>query len=284
MTEAALLEDRPMTDLTAWRDATADLRARLYKDAAEDAERKLRKSRGSKKWTATQDQKVANAAKGHVVRKLAALAQYNGVRNPIHDDPEWGPNAGVQIDGSVADLAAWLAEQTWSDFAQSLAEQFSRTGKLSDKQVASGTSMRTKVEARNKAKAEAPKPKPVISSNVTGIDLAELPSGYYAVPNGDTRLKVRISRPGTASKWHGWTFVNDGAAYGERRDYGRQAPSGLYQGQIEDQLRAIVADPQEAMAAYGRLTGKCGNCHRLLEDEVSIERGIGPVCWGKLGY
>lgn len=114
------------------------------------------------------------------------------------------------------------------------------------------------------------------------LDLSGLPAGMYAVPGGDTRLKVRVSVPGERSKWNGWIFVNDGAEYGAGTKYGSQRPGELYRGQIVEQLRAIVADPRAAAAAYGQLTGKCGLCGRQLEDEESVARGIGPICAEKL--
>ena len=170
----------------------------------------------------------------------------------------------------LSNLADWLAEQTWSDFAQSLAEQFYRRGSLSPKQIDAAQRMRAKVEARRQDS----------KTRESDIDLSDLPSGYYAVPNGETRLKVRVSRPTKASSWYGWVFVSDGAAYGERTNYGRQneAEGKLYSGKIQDQLRAILADPLEALTAYGKLTGTCGACGRMLEDEESVALGIGPIC------
>jgi hypothetical protein len=114
------------------------------------------------------------------------------------------------------------------------------------------------------------------------LDISEL-KGYYAVPDGDTRLKICVRKPGKNSRWLGWTFVDDGAAYGCRKTYGKQAPDGLYKGDIQDQLKAILADPFEAQVAYGKLTGTCGTCGRILEDEESVAAGIGPICAAKFG-
>lgn len=113
------------------------------------------------------------------------------------------------------------------------------------------------------------------------IDLSKLPSGTYAVPNGETRLKVRVKRPGQHSNWHGFIFVDDGAAYGQGQRYGKQAPGRMYEGKIKEQLRAILANPYEAATAYGKLTGTCCVCGRHLEDEVSVREGIGPICAGR---
>lgn len=118
---------------------------------------------------------------------------------------------------------------------------------------------------------------------VAGLDLTGLPAGTYAVPGGDTRLKVEIDKP-EKGKWAGWVFVKDGAVYGQGQRYGSQRPGAAYKGQIEDALRAIVADPAGAMAAYGHLTGTCGICHAPLEREESIARGMGPVCARKFAW
>lgn len=113
-----------------------------------------------------------------------------------------------------------------------------------------------------------------------GLDLRAIPSGRYAVPGGDTRLKVRIDVV-TEGKWAGWVFVKDAAEYGQGRKYGSQRPGQTYRGEIEAALRVIAADPREASAAYGRLVGACGVCGRHLEDAESVARGIGPICAGK---
>ena len=132
--------------------------------------------------------------------------------------------------------------------------------------------------ARNAATAAAP-----VAPTTSGLDLTGLISGMYAVPNGDTRLKLQIDVV-TKGKWAGWVFVKDGAVYGEGQRYGSQKPGFSYKGAVEDALRAIVADPQAAMAAYGHLTSTCGMCRRPLEDADSVARGIGPVCARKAGW
>lgn len=115
------------------------------------------------------------------------------------------------------------------------------------------------------------------------LDLSELPEGRYAVPGGETRLKVQIDRPKTG-RWAGWTFVRDAAEYGRGQRYGRQSPGGTYRGDIAEALAAIVSDPPAASAAYGHLVGRCGVCGRRLEHPDSVARGIGPVCAERLSW
>lgn len=110
-----------------------------------------------------------------------------------------------------------------------------------------------------------------------GLDLSSVPSGYYAVPGGDTRLKIKIDNV-TEGRWAGYIFVRDAAAYGHGQRYGCQRPGQRYVGDITGQLAAIIANPRAASARYGQLTSTCGVCGRALEDKESVARGIGPVC------
>lgn len=126
---------------------------------------------------------------------------------------------------------------------------------------------------------------PVVAEGpVEGLDLSPLEAMTsrglirLAVPGGDTRLKVRV-------KFHksGTIYVDDGAVYGEGQTYGSQRPGQAYRGKLVEQLTAILADPKAAAIRYSELTGSCACCGRAIENEASVERGMGPVCWSKLG-
>ena len=110
-----------------------------------------------------------------------------------------------------------------------------------------------------------------------GLDLSSVPSGRYAVPGGDTRLKVKIDNVATG-KWAGWVFVKDAAEYGQGRKYGSQRPGATYRGDIEAELRIIAADIAAAAATYGHLTSTCSFCARPLEDARSVAAGYGETC------
>lgn len=98
----------------------------------------------------------------------------------------------------------------------------------------------------------------------------------FGVPGVDTRLKVQIQ-----FNKNGVIYVTDGAEYGQRTDYGQQH-GDTYRGKIEQQLLAILADPKAAAIKYTELVGRCACCNRKLEAGESVERGLGPVCWGRL--
>lgn len=172
----------------------------------------------------------------------------------------------------------WIHESTF-DFAVKMRDVLKQWGGLTPGQLA----------AVQKCMAYAA-PKPAYLPNAVSqgvdpgsLDLSKIPSGMYAVPDGNTRLKVCIAKP-HQGKWAGWIFVSDGATYGQNQRYGAQKPDGRYQGQIRSQLALIAHDPAAASAAYGKLTGRCGICGRPLENEESVARGIGPVCAGRLGW
>jgi hypothetical protein len=48
-------------------------------------------------------------------------------------------------------------------------------------------------------------------------------------------------------------------------------------------IRVLTGDPVACVTAYGRRSGRCGLCNRLLTEPESLNRGYGPVCAEKLG-
>lgn len=217
--------------------------------------------------TETQRTQAANLAKGDWTAFNYRLPEYQGYINPLQEDLEWGPNSTEaqqpkedfkpnRYGGRCPKCDQWVEEQA---------------GKLV--KLPSG-----KWGAEHLTCPEVSQPEEKTSQPVKGTDLTDLPSGYYAVPDGDTRLKVRISHGKAGSKWEGYTFVTDGAAYGQQTRYGMQRPGQAYKGQIEDKLAKIAAQPLEAMKEYGKLVGRCGACNAILEDETSVANGIGPIC------
>ena len=191
--------------------------------------------------------------------------QMNAVRNAIARDDD--RKAGFEEwQKSNEEVAAWLLTESegGNEFAGSLLNAVKRFGSLTEGQEAA-------------VRRNLDKQKAVSEEKTSDLDISGL-KGYYAVPGGDTRLKICVRSPGKNSRWYGWTFVDDGAAYGNRQTYGRQPRGGTYQGKIQDELRKILENPLEAQKAYGHLTGTCGRCGRILEDEESIKAGIGPIC------
>lgn len=108
----------------------------------------------------------------------------------------------------------------------------------------------------------------------------ELKTGYYAVDD----KRYRLDLP-TEGRWKGWLFLSTGSDYHFRKKMLMRDPQGKYVVKTDrglEVLEAIVQSPVECMRAYGLITGTCGVCGRKLEDPVSVELGIGPVCVGRL--
>lgn len=102
--------------------------------------------------------------------------------------------------------------------------------------------------------------------------------GPYAIRNGPKAANdisfYQVDKP-TTGKWAGRTFVSRRLSDNEQRLT------------LEEQVRvlaAIAADPQGASLLYGQTIGECPECGRSLTNEVSRQRGIGPVCARKRGY
>lgn len=202
---------------------------------------------------------------GHLTEK-----QLEAVRRNIQLE-----TSAATFDQDHAAEIAWVRENApINSFAASLLDYYTQHRVLTGPQLS--------CVRRSLLEAEGLRMQPA-HKDAASLDISPLPAGRYAVPHGTTRLKVKIERP-TQGAYAGHIFVSDCAVYGTRRRYGRQAPgSKIYVGQIRDELAQILANPKEAMAEYGRLTGTCGLCGRPLEDAESVARGIGPICAARMG-
>lgn len=65
---------------------------------------------------------------------------------------------------------------------------------------------------------------------------------------------------------------------------GRFTPANACTPEIVQLILAAIADPESSAIAYGRKTGICSVCGRVLTNYDSIARGIGPICAGKFGW
>jgi hypothetical protein len=168
----------------------------------------------------------------------------------------------TQLDASeVADLAVWLGNQTWSDFAQNLAKYYRRHRTLTEAQIRSAVSMRNKAQARQ------------VQRNVAQA-LPVPPIGFYWESAHSTVWFVRPARNGGGHTYAmtkqalatSWTFERGGMV-----TLANRISTG-----------AIVALTVEQAGALGHECGHCVICGRFLNDPDSVARGIGPVCAGKL--
>lgn len=120
----------------------------------------------------------------------------------------------------------------------------------------------------------------MIVAQVALVQKGDLRPGYYSVD--DKRYYLDIPDRG---RWKGYLFLSTGSDYHSRTRLVMREPDGtvVYESKRgREVLAAIVAAPIECMRAYGLITGTCGVCGRKLEDPLSVQLGIGPVCIGRL--
>jgi hypothetical protein len=96
-----------------------------------------------------------------------------------------------------------------------------------------------------------------------------VPDGWYR--HADDIWKVQLAVNGSGKPYAKKLVVEDGKG---RWEY---VPGGVSQLSINEALTLEEAE------AFGQLYGVCAVCGRVLTDETSIARGIGPVCISRLG-
>lgn len=106
------------------------------------------------------------------------------------------------------------------------------------------------------------------------FDQNTVPAGRYALTTDGDPTFYQVDRP-TEGRWDGWTFVNLIHPGGDRI----RPIKGGERGKV---LALLAENPTAYSAEYGKHTGTCGVCSRLLSDPESVARGIGPVCARRL--
>lgn len=111
--------------------------------------------------------------------------------------------------------------------------------------------------------------------------IQSIPAGYYAITGKAGEVRQYRVTVGKAGKWKGFRFIvrliaTGGHDFLETKIADRDHRDAL--------LTYIGHHAAECSAAYGHLTNRCGLCNRVLSDTESIEKGIGPICAGKVGW
>lgn len=111
---------------------------------------------------------------------------------------------------------------------------------------------------------------------------ADIAPAYYGV-NG----KRYVVESPVDGKWAGFVFIKTGSEYHDRSRVATILPGGGFSRNTTENgqrvAMAIATDPMARMAEYGTITGSCVICNRTLEDPESVRRGIGPVCFSRIG-
>jgi hypothetical protein len=102
----------------------------------------------------------------------------------------------------------------------------------------------------------------------------------------DTR--VVFSRAGSGSRYPGSINITDGGPYGNNAYYGRiqdnqWRPNLNTPDAVIEFVQKFSDNPVKISSEYGRLTGNCCFCRKMLTDDRSTSVGYGPICaehWG----
>lgn len=181
--------------------------------------------------------------------------------------------------------AAWIVEAAPTfGFAAEMMAAVRKFGHLTEKQLAACQGAVAKREAAKAARVERVANAPAIT--VERIAVAFQAAAASGLKWPKLRLAAFTFSPaGANSRNAGSIYVKDN--------------SGLYLGKViggkfiasrecaPEQQAAVIeaaADPEKAAVAYGLMTGSCACCGRELTNQVSVKRGIGPVCAAKFGW
>lgn len=172
-----------------------------------------------------------------------------------------------------------LAHQVTGDGDSHVAAFQARHGQAVTTAVASAEINALKGQLAPAPKAPGPgRIRPLVQTP-DGYATTNAPAGRYAVrfPGVDAYRLFEVTKP-TDGQWAGRTFVKtmsnlEGAV--------QEPVKGAEAVQV---LNLIEEDPRIAASFYGRITGRCGFCHRQLRDRQLQLLGIGPECIMKLSY
>lgn len=168
---------------------------------------------------------------------------------------------------------------SWNGFAASLVRQYDAKGDLSVPQWQAAERMLAKMDA-NKAKKDA---------LTTKVDVSKVENLFgVAKANGLKRPQFRadgivMSLAGPNSRNAGAIYVKQSGTYMGKIMGGVFSPSRDADQSVADTIAKVAADPLGSAVQYGRDTGVCACCGRMLTDPASVKLGIGPVCKEKWG-
>lgn len=182
-----------------------------------------------------------------------------------------------------ASAYAWMvkASERGDSFATSLLDGFTTYGGLTEKQLNAVNNAIARSATRQQERVEVA---PTLGEGA--LKLVE--SLQNASARGLGRPKMRTEHfdfalAPKAGNNAGFVYVKST----ETGDYlGKIAPTGKFMGfrcspEMMATLAEVCQDPLGAAVKFGRLTGSCSCCGRKLDNKLSVELGIGPVCRDK---
>lgn len=170
-------------------------------------------------------------------------------------------------------------------FAKSLIDSSKRNGSLSPKQVYWVQVLLDRALGKEKV------PEVAQVGNFAGVyalftkakQKLKYPKIFLAV--GNTPIVLSIA--GQKSKVPNVINVAGEGDFYQRAWYGRVLEDGSWQKgksaltdaeKVEELLKSLSRNPSKTAKEYGKLTGRCCFCSKVLSDEKSTAAGYGPIC------
>lgn len=178
--------------------------------------------------------------------------------------------------------AAWVFDNDGKfEFATAMMQALVDYGELTDGQLAAvQRCMARAAERKATAEAEAAARSVDVQAGASLVRQALERAAAGKIRKPMLRAEgVTLSLAPATGKNPGCVYVKSGAEY-----VGKITETGVFQPvrSCTDEQRAAVVemmnDPLAAAVKYGRLTGLCSCCGRKLDNKLSIELGIGPIC------
>jgi len=175
----------------------------------------------------------------------------------------------IQFDSSftdVNDVRNYLRQQmSYNNFAMSLVEK----KKVSEKQIAWMHYLATQSVIDSQTPAEKGE----------YVDLVE--KMYDVGKNRKTKFQVRL--PGiTLSTVKSGANIGCVYVYENNQYVGKITQNGELKGNVSEDVKNLLEDANDNLLQlakiYGHETGSCSICGRTLNDPLSVQMGIGPVC------
>lgn len=188
-------------------------------------------------------------------------------------------------------LKEWWTGSTF-EFAISLREAAVKHGKLTENQAAAALRCVEKFKAAQTEREEARKAEAARVAALPVLNVSHITTAFDRARGvGVKRPKLKLfsgaeafefSRAPDTGKNPGAIYVNDkqGTYLGKVFD-GKFLKGRDCSPELETEVIKVCSDPEQAAIAYGKRFGACSVCNRELSDPVSIDRGIGPICFSR---
>lgn len=180
--------------------------------------------------------------------------------------------------------AAWIVANPGFEFAVAMKEAVMKYGSLTERQMAAVRRCVAKAEERaaNRVQQAAQQ-----QERVAGIDVANIVDCFQrAREAGLKRFTLRFADAHFQADRNDDTIWVSLGGYGTAK-YGRIAGGVFRPGrdataEVLARVAEISKDPMAAAMAYAQVTSSCSVCGRHLENQDSVDAGIGPICAGRL--